>query len=179
MVSIGRPSRPSCSPPLVPGLPPITGEDPLVLVLGSFPSRESLARNEYYGNPRNYFWKIMEDLFSIDRNLPYPQRCSLLTGRGITLWDVVAACSREGSADTRIRKPRFNDLTGFLLSHLTIRLIALNGTAAGRYYAECRIPGTIQSVILPSTSPANARCPLREKVRQWEIIRTIIVQERG
>ena len=44
---------------------------PEVLILGSFPGRQSLLKKEYYGNPRNHFWHIMEALFSIDRHLPY------------------------------------------------------------------------------------------------------------
>jgi len=114
----------------------------------------------------------MELLFSIDRHLPYADRRALLAGHGIALWDVIAGCSRVGSADTRILDPLFNDLAGFLAAHPTIRLIALNGTVAGKYYAGQRIPGSIPSVILPSTSPANARSPLPEKIRQWEIVRT-------
>jgi TDG/mug DNA glycosylase family protein len=171
MVIAGRSRRPSPVPP-APGLDPITGESPVVLILGSFPGRKSLAAHEYYGNPQNHFWKIMEALFSIDRTLPYPDRCTLLTGKGIALWDVIAGCSRTGSADARILDPRFNDLVGFLAAHPTIRLIVLNGTTAGKYFAASRIPGSIPSVILPSTSPANARSPLPEKISRWEIVRT-------
>ena len=115
----------------------------------------------------------MESLFSIERHLPYFQRCSQLTGCGIALWDVIAGCSRVGSADREICDPRFNDLAGFLAAHPTIRLIVLNGTTAGRCFAESRLPGVVPSVILPSTSPANARLTLPEKVRRWEIVRTI------
>jgi TDG/mug DNA glycosylase family protein len=155
------------------GLRPVSGHDPRVLILGSFPSQRSLAGNEYYGNPRNQFWKIMESLFSIDHQLPYAIRCSLLNGHGIALWDVVASCNRPGSADSRIREPVFNDLAGFLVSHPSLRLVALNGAAAGSYFLKSRALPTLPSVILPSTSPANARSSLPEKVRQWEIIRSV------
>jgi TDG/mug DNA glycosylase family protein len=151
----------------------VSGINPLVLILGSFPSRRSLASNEYYGNPKNQFWKIIESLFSIDHQLPYALRCSLLSGHGIALWDVLASCSRPGSADSRIREPVFNDLAGFLVSHPTLRLVALNGAAAGSYFLKSGVPPALPSVILPSTSPANARSSLPEKVRQWEIIRSV------
>jgi double-stranded uracil-DNA glycosylase len=172
MVTTGRPHRHSSTPSSTRGLQPISGHQPRVLILGSFPSKKSLASNEYYGNSRNQFWKIMESLFSIDHQLPYPLRCSLLTGRGIALWDVVAACHRQGSADSRIREPVFNDLAGFLVSHPTLRLVALNGAAAGSYLLKSGALPTLPSVILPSTSPANARSSFGEKVRQWEIIRS-------
>ena len=61
------------------GLPPVTGPEPLVLILGSFPSVLSLAHSEYYGNPRNRFWAVMEELFAIPAALPYPERTLRLT----------------------------------------------------------------------------------------------------
>ena len=46
------------------GLPPVTGPEPIILILGSYPSVLSLAHGEYYGNPKNRFWAVMEELFS-------------------------------------------------------------------------------------------------------------------
>jgi len=153
-----------------PGLAPITGMDPEILILGSYPSRQSLAKCEYYGNPQNQFWKIVEILLGIDRSLPYPVRTSLLTEHRIALWDVLATCARDGSADIAIRDPIPNDIREFLAAHPTIRCIALNGNTAGRYYARMNI--CLPSTIVPSTSPAYARIPLAEKVQQWACIRT-------
>ena len=82
------------------GLFPVNGRDPVLLILGSYPSVQSLARNEYYGNPQNQFWKIMEILFGIDHTLPYISRTAHLTKQRIALWDVLFSCSRNGSADT-------------------------------------------------------------------------------
>jgi len=169
----GRSHRHVSTPSSTPGLQLVSGHNPRVLILGSFPSQRSLASDEYYGNPQNHFWKVMETLFSIDHQLPYPLRCSLLTGYGIALWDVVAACHRPGSADSRIREPVFNDLAGYLASHPSLRLVALNGAAAGSYFLKSRALPALPSVILPSTSPANARSTLPEKIRQWEIIRSV------
>jgi TDG/mug DNA glycosylase family protein len=152
-------------------LPPVYGESPEVIILGSFPSRQSLLKNEYYGNPRNHFWQIIEALFSLDRHLPYQVRTSLLTDHRIALWDVICTCSREGSADARIRSPVFNDLAGFLESFPSLHLVALNGSSAGRYYHQLNLCSSVPAVVLPSTSPANTRYSLDEKIRRWEIIR--------
>jgi double-stranded uracil-DNA glycosylase len=153
------------------GLPPVHGESAEVLILGSFPSRQSLLKKEYYGNPKNHFWHIIEALYNIDRHLPYIVRISRLTEHRIALWDVLSGCCREGSADVRICEPVFNDLAGFLRDHPTIRLVILNGTTAGRYYHQQTISTPVVSVILPSTSTANARVSIAEKVRTWGIIR--------
>jgi double-stranded uracil-DNA glycosylase len=155
---------------LVRCLSPVHGELPEVVILGSFPSRQSLLKKEYYGNPRNHFWHIMEALFSIDRDLPYDLRTSRLIDHRIALWDVICTCSRKGSADARIRDPEFNDLAGFLAAFPTLRLVVLNGSSAARYYHRLNISGPVPAVVLPSTSPANTRFTLKEKVRRWEIV---------
>jgi len=152
------------------GFLPMTGDTPRALILGSFPSIKSLEHCEYYGNPQNHFWKIMDALFAIDHRLPYQERITCLTGHHIALWDVVSTCIRKGSADEEIREPVFNDISGFLTTYPTVQLIVLNGTAAGLYYRRMNLTPAIAYQILPSTSPANARYTLAEKVSAWEIV---------
>jgi TDG/mug DNA glycosylase family protein len=164
----------SVSPQIRKGIPaclaPITGPAPRVLILGSFPSILSLERMEYYGNPKNRFWAIMEGLFAVPANLPYPDRIELLTQRGIALWDVICTCKRSGSADSRIKDPVTNDIAGFIDVHPTLRLVALNGSTASRLYRRfAEVPG-LPSVTLPSTSPAYAAMSFSEKIRAWSVI---------
>ena len=155
------------------GLRPVTGPEPLILILGSFPSVLSLAHNEYYGNPRNRFWAVLEELFSIPSGLPYPERSRRLSQEGIALWDVVSSCSRPGSADSRIREPVPNDIAGFIREHPSVRLIALNGRTAGHLYHRFAEVPAIPSVTLPSTSPANAAVTFAEKVCRWSVVRDV------
>jgi len=157
------------------GLKPVAGRNPTVLVLGSFPSVISLEKGEYYGNKRNSFWKIMEELFGIDSNLPYEERIEALKRAGIALWDVVSACSRNGSSDSEIRDVVPNDIPGFLNENPTVRCIALNGvTGAGRWFKRTfdDLPGYpgVTVVTLKSTSPANAAYPFDQKVADWKKI---------
>jgi G:T/U mismatch-specific DNA glycosylase len=148
------------------GLLPVAGKDPVVLILGSYPSVQSLAKGEYYGNPQNRFWTIMESIFLIDHTLPYAVRTARLAGCRVALWDVLASCSREGSADATIADTVPNDIAGFLVSHPSVRCIALNGTAAGKFFSRDACP--VPSRVLPSTSSANARMPFKEKTRIWK-----------
>lgn len=152
------------------GFLPVTGATPRILILGSFPSIQSLRHSEYYGNPQNHFWKIMESLFAVDHLLPYRERVAFLIKHHIALWDVVSTCTRKGSADEMIREPVFNDIAGFLAEHPTVHLIVLNGTAAGRYFHRIKLPSAIESIVLPSTSPANTRYTLAEKEEAWKIV---------
>jgi TDG/mug DNA glycosylase family protein len=162
------------------GLDPVIGDSPEVLVLGSFPSRKSLVRFEYYGNPQNHFWQVIEALFAIDRYLSYSRRVEQLCLHRVALWDVIHSCRREGSADDRIREPVVNDINGLLAAHPSVRLIALNGTAAERCYTRYRsrnpAPCPVPTQQLPSTSPANTRYSLDGKCRCWEVIRTRVIR---
>jgi len=152
------------------GLAPVTGPDPRVLILGSFPSVLSLAHREYYGNPKNRFWDVMEEILGVPADLPYAERTLRLTQNNVALWDVVRTCERPGSADSRIKDPVPNDIAGFFREHPTLRLVALNGGTAGRLYHKlAEVPG-LPAVTLPSTSPAYAAMPFEEKVRAWRII---------
>lgn len=155
------------------GLPPVSGPDPRALILGSFPSRLSLERGEYFANPRNRFWLLMEGLFGMQADLPYGERVRLLSSRGIALWDVVASCEREGSGDAAIREPVINDIPGFLQAHPSVRLVALNGSTAGQLFHRSfrtGIPQNMKVITLPSTSPANARFTLPKLVGNWRVI---------
>lgn len=154
------------------GLLPAAGREPRVLILGSFPSVASLRAGEYYANPRNAFWQVMEGVFGVPADLPYPERLEGLKAAGVALWDVLAGCTREGSSDASIRDARANDIPGFLRDHPTVRTIALNGRAAEQWLRRVH-PGVwetpgVRVLALPSTSPANARLTVEEKVALWQ-----------
>lgn len=136
---------------------PIADTDSRVLILGSMPSDTSLRKKEYYGHPTNAFWPIMERLSG--HPLPsYDERVRMLLSYHIALWDVLASCSREGSADHTIRSEVPNDIPMFLCSHPHVRFILCNGTAAYRMFKRhIVLPSDPEMVdeLLPSTSAAN------------------------
>lgn len=156
------------------GLAPESGPDPVVLILGSFPSQRSMASGEYYANPRNQFWQVMNLLFDIDPALPYQERIARIRESRIALWDAIRSCRRQGSLDSAIRDVVLNDIPRFLEIHPEIRFIGANGTAAGRYLASGlragpELPG-VRVCLLPSTSPANTRYTIGEKMEKWKTI---------
>jgi TDG/mug DNA glycosylase family protein len=154
------------------GLPPVFGTDPRVLILGSFPGPLSIEAGEYYGNPKNRFWEIMECLLGIPGSLPYKERISRMGSSGIALWDVIGTCERDGALDSRIRNARVNDIAAVLDRYESIRTIGLNGSTAGRYFRRAW-PGGFEGVsivVLPSTSPAYARMRFFKKVQLWRPI---------
>ena len=156
------------------GLPAVVGDRPRVLVLGSMPGEQSLRCQQYYAHPRNDFWRVMEDVLGIPRQRTYAERVELLKGKGIALWDVLAACVRPGSLDARIDRAsmRTNDILGLALRHGSLERIVFNGAFAQTVFLSRIAPGAVLPahiglMRLPSTSPANASRRYDEKLAAW------------
>lgn len=153
---------------------PIIGRDPHILILGSFPSRMSLAAGLYYANPRNQFWPLMQNLLSLEGD-GIREWCDGLKAHHIALWDTIASRAyQQGSMDGDIRDEEQNDIPAILTIYPTIRCVCLNGRKASDSF-RLAMAGSpfIPSLIihhLPSTSPANARYSLKEKIERWSII---------
>lgn len=163
------------------GLPPLLGASPGVLVLGSFPSRMSLSTGRYYANPRNHFWSVMRELLSLEgEGIPAWEKG--LTDAGIAVWDMIASRRyQQGSLDRDICGEEVHDLPGFLTTHPTIRCICLNGGKAHESFRRAMrampLPSSIRVCPLPSTSPANARYTLQEKIARWKVLLEYLGQE--
>ena len=161
----------TCSGRLV-GLPPVVGAGTRVLVLGSFPGAASLAARQYYGHARNQFWPILAALWP-QHTLPdrghYAARCDWLLARGLGLWDVYAACERQGSLDASIRNARVNDFAGLRAQAPRLAAIAHNGGESFRHAKAVRavLGDGLPSLRLPSTSPANASWRFERKCNAW------------
>ena len=158
--------------PLPEGLPPVFGTVPRIMVLGSFPGTRSLEAGEYYGNPNNQFWNIIERSLGIPQSLPYEERINEIGRAGIALWDVIRSCERNGAMDNRIRNARVNDIPAILERYPSIQVIGLNGKTAGKFFSRAWPAGfnDVNVTVLPSTSPANARIRLEEKICAWHRI---------
>lgn len=157
----------------VASFPPVVGDDPRVLILGSMPGVRSLCAGEYYAHPRNGFWPIMGQVLGFDPVIPYAQRLAVLKDAGIALWDVLQSCDRPGSADSAIAPGSrvANDSGGLLRQHPAIRLVAFNGAEAEKSYRRYVVPQLLSEgpamVRLPSTSPAYAALSLTRKQAAW------------
>jgi hypoxanthine-DNA glycosylase len=152
--------------------PPIVGENPLVLVLGTLPGEESLRRQEYYAHPRNLFWPILFALFDASPAADYAAKLGFAKTHRVALWDVCEAGEREASADATIRRETPNTIGALLDAHPLIRAVAFNGTGARRLH-DRHFPrrSTLTYLALPSTSPAHARLDFAAKLARWAALR--------
>lgn len=154
------------------GFDPIAGRNPAVLILGTFPSEESLRQNRYYAHPRNQFWDMIAAICGAAAVDDYEKRCECARSAGIAIWDVLKSCDREGSSDGRIRRGRSipNDICGFLSEH-PVTAIFFNGTKAAQLFKQhvdlSILPAQPRLVTLPSTSPAHAALSRQQKLERW------------
>jgi TDG/mug DNA glycosylase family protein len=143
----------------------IADEDSEILILGSAPSVKSLELGQYYGNPRNAMWKILADIYNNGFSFgSYAEKIECLHTNHIAMWDVFQCCDRQGSSDSTISKPVYNDLARFLAEHPKIKKIVANGKTAGK-----SIPQGITFIQAYSTSPAFTK-PYEEKLKSWREI---------
>ncbi len=155
------------------GFEPVVDANTRLLILGSLPGDASLRAAQYYGHPRNAFWRLIGGV--IGRNLEglsYEDRLAALKAAGIGLWDVIASAERPGSLDAAIRRPEAADLRGLIASLPQLRAVAFNGGTAARLgrAALVDLPAAVTLIDLPSSSPAHAR-PFAEKAAAWNALR--------
>lgn len=156
--------------------PPIAQADALILILGSMPSEQSLAQQQYYAHPRNAFWHIITELFNLSSTLSYAEKQLALIERQIALWDVIQSCQRVGSLDSNIKSIVSNDFSEFFNQHSNIKHLFFNGGCAYNEYQKRILPTlepkwqALPRTRLPSTSPAMASLSFSEKLDAWQQI---------
>jgi hypoxanthine-DNA glycosylase len=158
--------------PLLEGFPPVVDDSARVLILGSFPSVQSLAARQYYGNPRNAFWPITSALFGFDAQAPYETRLAALQSHHVALWDVLRQCRRAGSADAKIDPKSLvaNDFSQLFAAYRRIERVYFNGQTAERLFRRLvHVDAPVSYLLLPSSSPARAM-PAGAKLDAWRML---------
>lgn len=163
--------------PVLQGLPPLLDANTRLVVLGSFPGVASLRAQQYYGHPQNQFWKIMATLLSPNAAevlaLSYAERAQWLLSQGVGLWDVYAACDREGSLDSHIKNAQPNDLQSLRTRCPVLVAIAHNGAESFKHAKFTKALG-LPAHRLPSTSPANASWSFERKLGEWQSVLKLV-----
>ena len=99
------------------------------------------------------------------------EKAQMLTSHGIALWDVIASCNIEGSADSSISDVVPTDLS-VIFGQGTVRAVFTNGAVATKLYRQYQQPlVSIPPIQLPSTSPANAVKTVDQLTEEWSVIR--------
>lgn len=152
-------------------IPPLFSEKSETLILGSFPSVKSREAEFFYGHPQNRFWAVIAEIFGSEKPQTIDEKKKLILSNKLALWDVIAECEIDGSADSTIRNVKANDLD-IILKNSRVERIFVNGKTAEKYYNKYTLPVTgIKAVCLPSTSPANAAWSIERLVGEWKVIK--------
>lgn len=144
-----------------------------VLILGSIPGKQSLDKQEYYGNGRNAFWKIIYSLFKTEIDDDYDKRIEFIKQNNIALWDVIKNCDRKGSLDSNIKNERPNDFVSLFKDYPNIKCVFFNGAKSFDVFKKQVGFDQFQTINfekLTSTSPANT-IRFENKLDQWKIIK--------
>jgi TDG/mug DNA glycosylase family protein len=148
---------------------------------GINPGRRSAAAGAHFANPRNDFWRLLDDAgFTPRRFAPSEQHSLLDLGLGLTN---AAPRTTKGSGD--LRQSDFAgsaERLGALAHDLRPGGIAFVGkTAYQGAFSERpelglqeRRLGDTWLFVLPSTSPANAAVPYDERLRWFRALRALV-----
>ena len=151
--------------------PSVVDQRTRVLLLGSLPGEESLARRQYYAHPRNQFWRLIGGVVGVDlAALPYEARLEKLLAAGVGLWDTVGSALRRGSLDGDIRGHTANSLEGLVAGLPELKAVGFNGGKS----ASLGLPQLAGSpgltlIPLPSSSPAYTLA-FAAKLERWKAL---------
>ncbi len=155
-------------------IPPLYNACSRILILGSFPSVASRRDAFFYAHKQNRFWRVIAAVLQEPVPDSVEEKKRLLLSHGIALWDVIGACTVNGSSDSSIGSVLPNDLSQ-ILTAAPVRYIFTNGKTADKYYRRFDLPlYDLPVVCLPSTSPANAAKDTAALIAAWSVIRNAL-----
>ena len=155
-----------------------------IVFVGANPGLVSAEAGHYYANPRNAFWTLLYESGLVGEQLG-PEDDARLNDFGIGLTDLVKRPTR-GIADLTLRERRSGapELRR-KLEACRPRVVCFNGKDVYRGYSgqacqlgeqEERIAGA-SVFVMPSTSPANARWSVDEKLGYVRELKALVDRE--
>ena len=150
---------------------PIYNTHSKILILGTMPSVKSREANFYYMNPQNLFWRVLSGILGSLFPRTIDEKRQILIDNGIAIWDVLKSCEIDGSLDSTIKRPVSNDFSK-IFSTAEISAVFTTGTKATSLYKRfCSKAVGMESIYLPSTSPANKKYYSYDKILdEWKKI---------
>lgn len=149
-----------------------------VLILGSFPGRESTQTKRegdwYYGANRNQFWKILGEIFQKEfKDLKSKQKLFHDLGVGIT--DIIKSCERgeNKNADANLKNIEYStDTINSILDNNSIEKVLFTSKWVEKEFTTKVEPNLkkkgYQKIILPSPSPIYRILSLKEKAEIYK-----------
>ena len=155
-------------------LKPIYDKNSKVLILGSIPSTKSRNDGFYYAHPQNKYWLTLSKIYNENIPKTKKKKITFLKTHYIALSDVLKSCEILLSNDSSIKNPIPNNLN-YIIENSNIKTIFTTGKKAYILYQKYCYPKTkIEAIYLPSTSPANCKKGIEEKlINEYKKIKEI------
>lgn len=150
---------------------PVFYKNSKILILGTMPSVKSREAKFFYMHPQNIFWKVISDIL----HQPFPdtieEKKSFLLNNRIAVWDVLKSCEIEGSSDSSIKNPVLNDFSKIIANSEIEAIFTTGSKATNLFKRYCSKTIGMDSIYLPSTSPANRKYYSHERIcDEWRKI---------
>lgn len=149
---------------------PLYDSQSRVLILGTFPSPKSRESNFFYGHPQNLFWKILPRVLGYgDLNLKnVDEKADFAHKNHIALWDVIAEVEIKGAEDATLKMIKANSFRPIVETSEIHTIFTTGKKGTDLFNKHCSSEAGMESIYLPSTSPANRAQQARpEFMEMW------------
>lgn len=145
-----------------------------VLILGSFPGKESTqAKREndwFYGANRNQFWKIIELVYDLKLS-EKKEKQQLFEKAKIGITDILKACERKDNSNSDknlINKIYNTEILNIVKVNPIKRILFTSKNVFKEFKANFREPEGVELFVLPSPSPIYRRLSLQDKASEYK-----------
>lgn len=157
--------------------------EPKVLLLGQTAS--PLPSNKAHSYCERSMWIVLGRMFQMtykpikdietatDNEIEtYLNLQRMVLSKGICIWDVFADLHEKTRGKNKRQKKSIenkpNDIDTFLKKHPSIKMVGFIGQKAHAKYKVSETASKVELFTLPSSSPANSRITVDEKVSAWK-----------
>lgn len=152
---------------------PFIPSDCEILILGSFPGRESTQKRRendwFYGASKNQFWKILALVYAKEFS-GINEKKDLFIKAKIGITDILTECERseDNNSDSNLTNKKYNHSILDLLSKYPInKILFTSKNVHNEFLKVFGLPSGIEMVVLPSPSPAFWRLSIYDKAVEY------------
>ncbi len=154
--------------------PPFIPKDCKILVIGSFPGKESTREKReddwFYGAKRNQFWKLLENVYQLElRTKEAKKKLFEKTKIGIT--DIIESCerSKNSNIDSNLINKVYNSKLAQIIENNPIDKILFTSKGVKKEFCKhFSVPKNVDLIALPSPSPIYRRMSFEEKAKNYK-----------
>ncbi|MCP3928855.1 MAG: DNA-deoxyinosine glycosylase [Bacteroidetes bacterium] len=155
--------------------PPFIPRGSKVLVVGSFPGKESTQEERqddwFYGANRNQFWKLLENVYGFELKTKDDKQ-KLFEKAKIGITDIIESCKRNenSNSDSNLISKVYNTKLTQIIESNPIDRILFTGKGVNKEFCEHFIvPENVNLITLPSPSPIYRRMSFKEKAENYKM----------